>query len=155
MGWFSKAPKDVGPVTDDQWLSAGSSRYEKQKGSYFGSPETMRAGGEEFLGQGDAAAALFFFAKAIDIAQTWSFARAGERDPRLDQELFGLYLETVKRAMAERPGMDLTRGPHSDELSTSGNYMVQLAGIARSQGFPTGQTDDVIRELYAVTGMSG
>lgn len=71
MSWFGgarKAPVNYNDplVNDTAWLSEGQGRFSATVSKYYGSPDTIAAGGAERLGQSDSAAALFFFQKAID-----------------------------------------------------------------------------------------
>ena len=89
MGLFGKRKLSIDESVDDQtWLINGHTRFDEGKSRFFGSPETMAAGGRQALQDGDLAAAVFYYGKAIDIAQTWSFMKPGERGLALDSQLF-------------------------------------------------------------------
>ena len=113
-------------LPDETWLARGHERFERDKHAYFGSPETMHAGARDALARSDRAAALFFYAKAIDIAQTWSFGRPGERSPALDDTLFSGYVSLVCELLDSRPALNVLSG-YNENGNTAGAYMASLA----------------------------
>jgi hypothetical protein len=141
--------------SDRDWLAAGWKRFDSGKGQHFGSPETMSAGGIQALQQGDAAAAVFYFAKAIDIAQTW----LGDSNPpyrrTLEQNvrLFGLYVDTIARIRAEYPDADLI----GDWVNENGRYTANMMRAVAIDMYRSGQDvaelDAAINRFLTVTGM--
>jgi hypothetical protein len=119
-------------LPNEEWLAQGHRRFERDKQRYFGSPETMRGGAHDALAGGDRAAALFFFVKAVDIAQTWSFMKPAERPPELDDALFDEYVSLVCELLDARPGLNVLSGYNEDGY-TAGAYMARLARTPRQQ----------------------
>jgi hypothetical protein len=158
VGLFRRAPtthsEEQAPFTDEQWLASGHQRFDVEKSKYFGSPETMRAGGEQMLATGDEAAAVFFFGKAIDIAQTWINSRPSQRSYEDDLELFGKYVETVQAIRSAHPMADLVSDRYNENATRSAYYMIQLANTAHEVGRPTDPLYARIETLIEVTGMA-
>jgi hypothetical protein len=116
VGLFSRTPKvPIAPpnfndptVGDAQWLADGESRYSEQVKRHFGSPDTIAAGGDGCRAQNDNAAALYFYAKAIDTlhsiyacggsSATWNRQPSGR-----DITIIDRYLETLATIKAIRP----------------------------------------------------
>ena len=154
MGLFSKRPQEDSAEQDDHaWLYAGHQRFDRDKDRFFGSPETMRRGGEEALSRGDTAAAVFFFAKAIDIAQTWSRSRPHQRGYEDDVILFRLYSNTVGTIRAAHPDADVL----SDWVNENGKYTANMMVDVAKDRFQTGQStealDEAINNFLNSTGM--
>lgn len=126
MGLFKRRPTVDNTLPDDAWLAAGSDRFETTKSRFFGSPETMRAGAQQAQQRGDLAAAAYFYAKAIDISQTWSFSRPGERPDRLDDDLFTEYADLTELLRGLRPQLNLL----GSDLGQAVLYMDHLAKTA-------------------------
>jgi hypothetical protein len=137
-------------LDDNSWLVAGHRRFERDMTLHLGSPETMRHGGEDALARGDTAAAVFFFAKAIEIAGDWSVCdhppyRRGVAD---DAALFRRYVETLARARMDRPGADVLSG----HVGGNGSYTIAImraiaARAVRSGGLADGPVGDLAGDL--------
>jgi hypothetical protein len=154
MSLFNKrAQQDFSELNDQAWLLAGHRRYERDRSRFFGSPETMRRGGEEALSRGDTAAAVFFFAKGIDIAQTWSHSRPGERSYENDVILFQLYAEGIGTIKAAHPDADVL----SDWVSENGRYTANMMVSVAKDWFRAGQStktlDEAVNNFLNSTGM--
>lgn len=121
MGWFRGAPKTQvdynDPLLDDaRWMSAGEGRYRDAVSKYYGSPDTIAAGGTERMGQGDPAAALFFYQKAIDtmhsnyvfLSQGSSPAEWRRQPSPVDLSIIDGYLGALSRVREVRPGAVVT-----------------------------------------------
>jgi hypothetical protein len=138
MAFFSKRPTE--PPTDQGWLAAGHQRFERTKGRHFGSPETMAAGGDQAIGKGDLAAAVFFYAKAIDIAQTWSFGTyAGERSVGQDERIFQAYANALEDVKAGHPRADLYGRWNNESGETTLHMMYGVALEQDRRGRPVGE----------------
>ena len=143
-----------GPSDGRSWLREAHTRFERGKGSHFGSPETMRLGGDNAMAKGDAGAAMFYYAKAIDIAQTWMNSRPGERSIEDDMALFQSYVNAVRMVLATHRDADVLSDDYNENGTTSAHYMVQLTNAARMAGQPTQVLDAAIDEFIALTGMT-
>jgi hypothetical protein len=120
---------------------------------HLGSPETMRHGGEDALTRGDTAVAVFFFAKAIEIAGDWSVCdrppyRRGVND---DASLFRRYVETLARVRMDRPGADVLSGHVGGNGSYTIAIMRAIAARTAQSGCPAGDLDQAITHFDAVT----
>ena len=154
MGLFGRNVKSQPGEQDDQsWLSAGHQRFDRDKARVFGSPETLRHGGEEALGRGDAATAVFFFAKAIDVAQTWSSNRAGQRSSEDDVTLFRLYVDTIRTIRRDHPDADVLSDWCNENGKYTANMMVSVAKNAFQEGMPVEALDAAINDFVVITGM--
>lgn len=140
------------PLSDEEWLAAGHRRFEKEINKYYGSPETMRAGGERMLATGDQAAAVFFFGKAVDMAQTW-LSRPGERTHQDDVELFDLYVRTVEMIRVTRPSADVVSDSYNENATYIVHRMIDVAGAAQAVGRPAGPLYTCVQKLVDITGM--
>jgi hypothetical protein len=138
---------------DNSWLLAGRERFERDMALHRGSPETMRRGGEDALSRGDTAAAVFFFAKAIEIARDWSASGAPPYKRGVDDNaaLFRRYVETIARIRMDHPGADVL----GDRVSGNGGHTVAImraiAARAAQAGCPAGDLDQAIGHFVAVT----
>jgi hypothetical protein len=154
MGLFSKRTReDLTEQHGQAWLLAGHQRFDRGKNRFFGSPETMRRGGEEALSRGDTAAAVFFFAKAIDIAQTWSRNRPHQRSYEDDAILFRLYAEAVATIRAAHPDADVLSDGVNENGRYTANMMVAVAKDCFQAGHPTEELDEAINNFLNSTGM--
>ena len=150
MGLFSKKP--AGPVTDQQWLVAGHDRFDRTKGRHFGSPETMAAGGDAATRNGDTAAAVFFYAKAIDIAQTWSTSKPGERSTEQDERLFAVYVSALEDIKQERPDADIVGDWNNESLGYTLNMMY---GVTLEHGYRHQPVQPLARLLNRALALAG
>lgn len=99
-------------ASDEAWLGDGHTRYERKVPKYYGSPETLAAGGDESMSQGDVAAAIFFYAEAIDTAQTrWA---TETRELSDDLRLFTAYVDAVSAARTDHPDADLVNDSYNN-----------------------------------------
>ncbi|MGH3435249.1 MAG: hypothetical protein ACRDRN_02150 [Sciscionella sp.] len=99
-----RPPLEVDPDAVN-WLTSGEARYQDMVSGYYGSPESIAAGGHQCLQAGDAAAALFFFQKAIDLLHTlYVISEMRGRVPgAADQEVLTSYLNTVDEVLGLYP----------------------------------------------------
>jgi hypothetical protein len=154
MGFFSRNKTTIDESVDDQtWIRQGYQRFDRDKGSHFGSPETMRAGGDEAAGRGDLAAAIFYYGKAADIAQTWSSSKPGERPTELDIELFETYATGVETIRTMRPGADLSTDWANETARYALPMMVSVARTRHGAGEPTDRLFAAIDRVAAATGL--
>lgn len=117
MGLFNKRPKtppnyDDPALDDAAWLDAGDDRYRAAVSNHYGSPDTIAAGGDQRSRQGDVAAALYFYEKAIDTLHSiyvCGFDDTGpsgwSRQPsHQDLDIIDRYLDTLRQVRDRRPG---------------------------------------------------
>ncbi len=147
-GWLTPAEE---PADDSAWIRAAHGRFDAGKSRFFGSPDTMRDGGAVAEQAGDLGAALFFYAKAVDIAHTWVGSKPGQRSLEDDVSLFDVYATALERVHAARPGADLT----TDWNNESGKYAVPLMGalarIRAGNGDPVDELQRHAARAAAVT----
>lgn len=141
-------------VDDQTWIQQGAERFEAGKSRHFGSPETMRAGGDQAASKGDIAAAVFYYGKAIDIAQTWATSRPGERSIDLDAELFDAYATTVETIRTRRPDADIVTDWKNETARYALPMMVSITRTYQGQARPAPQLDQHINRVIAATGLS-
>ena len=116
MRWLACAhetPVDLNdPLLDDaSWLSAGHARFDALVPKYYGSPDSIAAGGKQRHELGDPDAALFFFQRAIDTLHTVYVASSGESGPdgwprrpsSRDLCIVDAYLNALSEVRALRP----------------------------------------------------
>lgn len=156
MALFGKKGKQVidESVDDQTWIRQGNQRFEAGKSRHFGSPETMRAGGDQAVAKGDIAAAVFYYAKAIDIAQTWANSKPGERPAELDVELFDVYARTLEAIRHARPNADVVTDWNNENARYALPMMVSISRIYAGQGRPLSQLDRYIERVVAATGLT-
>jgi hypothetical protein len=140
-------------LDDNSWLIAGREGFERDMALYLGSPETMRRGGESALARGDTAAAVFFFARAIESAGDWA---ARDRPPyRRDvgdnAALFRRYVETLERVRMDRPGADVLSGHVRGNGWHTVAIMRAIAAGAAQADCPAGGLDQAIAHFVTVT----
>lgn len=141
-------------VDDQTWIQQGGKRFEAGKSRHFGSPETMRAGGDQALSSGDIAAAVFYYGKAIDIAQTWAGSSPGERPIELDVQLFDAYATTVETIRTRRPGADIVTDWKNETARYALPMMVSITRTYLRQGRPAPQLDQYVNRVVAATGLA-
>jgi hypothetical protein len=153
MGIFSRraAPE---PMDDRAWLASGYARFDVGKSRFFGSPETMLQGGLQALRKQDTAAAVYYFAKAIDIAQTWTFTKPGERDTAADIRVFEEYVSAVRFIKTMRPDADLLNDSNNENGARTLRMMIAVAQDAFGRGRSTEPLDRLINEFCEITGAS-
>jgi hypothetical protein len=105
-----RAHHDDAEQTDSAWLNAGQQRYKAVLPRHLGSPETIAAGGAKALQDGDVAAALFLFQKAIDLLHTqYDYFGMQRRTPgAADEPIIDGYLETLSHVRLLRPEAPVT-----------------------------------------------
>lgn len=134
MGIFGKRKPFIDESVDDRtWLRNGHDRFDQGKSGSFGSPETMAAGGRQALQNGDLAAAVFYFGKAVDIAQTWSFMKAGERSLALDARVFDEYATALEAIRGQRPEADVVTDWNNENVIY---VLPMMIDVARHWGSP-------------------
>jgi hypothetical protein len=154
MSPFNRQSKgDSIELDDGAWLAAGHQRFDRDKSHYFGSPETMRRGGEAALNRGDVAAAVFFFAKAIDIAQTWLSNPLHQRTHEDNVTLFRLYVETIATVRSTHPAADVLTDWINENGKYTANMMVAVAKDSFRAGHPAETLDRAINDFLVITGM--
>lgn len=110
MGIFSRrrdaAHVDESQLDDVEWLDRGRQRYERLISNHYGSPETIAHGGMLRAREGDLAAALFFFQKAVDLLQThYCNMEMSERQPGpADEPILRNFIAALSEIRATRPG---------------------------------------------------
>jgi hypothetical protein len=100
-------------LSDAAWLAAGLDRYSSLISRYYGSPDTIAAGGDARLSDGDVSAALYFYTKAIDTLHSIYVASVafGVHGPdgwvrapsRTDLAIVDRYLDTLRQIKRMRP----------------------------------------------------
>jgi hypothetical protein len=154
MGIFGKRSLgNPAPEDDSSWLLAGHRTFDRNKSRFFGSPETMRRGGEEALGKGDTATAVFFFAKAIDIAQTWLRNPLHQRTYEENVTLFRLYVDAIAAIKASHPDADVLTDWNNENGQRTANMMVAVAKSSFQDGHPIEELDAAINKFLTITGM--
>lgn len=106
MGLFSRGPKTVdASLPDAEWLAASEALYKKRIPSFYGSPETMAAGGEEHYGVADFGTAMFFYAKSIDMLHSaYGFSQmAGRRPSPADLPIVDGFTSALGAALETHP----------------------------------------------------
>lgn len=155
MGLFGSSGKQVidESVNDQTWIRQGHQRFESGKSRHFGSPETMRDGGDEAASRGDIAAASYYYAKAIDIAQTWANSKPGERPIELDMKLFDAYTTTLESIRSARPGADVVSDWNNENACYALPMMVSITRIYSGHGRPAPVLDQYVNRVVAATGL--
>jgi hypothetical protein len=153
MGIFKRAPK--APPTDNEWLGAGEDKARIQRSSYFGSPETMRAGGEKSIAKGDVACGFFMIAKAIEIAEIMDGPNGPKvRGLALDEELFRRYMEVAREIRHHHPEADLAEIGGNENGYYTVRSMYTITGNRRWLGQPVDDLVWLTDQVVAVTGVT-
>lgn len=137
MGLFKKKPP-LGPIvaaSDSEWWRRSNQRYEETVGSWYGSPETLAAGGNERMANGDVGTASFFYRKSIDLLHThYGFLSMDQRRPSgNDQPLIDRYLRALDTSLAEHPG-----APVDESVREVTHRLRSIASTCELTGLPSG-----------------
>jgi hypothetical protein len=143
MGFLSRkaAKPEVADhsLSDPAWLGESRRIFESRIDGFYGSPETMAAGGREHYGCQDFGTAMLFYAKSIDMLHTaYGFSQMRARQPSPDDAAIvdgfssslGAALSLHPRAPVEECVREVTHRLRS--ISTECDRVGLPSGVYRS-----------------------
>lgn len=148
MGLFKKKPP-LGPIvaaSDSEWWGRSSQRYDETVDPWYGSPETLAAGGDERLKNGDVGTASFFYRKSIDLLHTnYGYLSMSQRRPSSnDQPIVDAYLRSLAASLQEHPG-----APVDESVREVTHRLRSIASTCELEGLPSGLYRSALDRLAA------
>jgi hypothetical protein len=139
MGFFRRSTATFDqPSSDEEWLSAGYRKYDRDPAAHQGSPYSLAAAGWRALEKGDTAKAVFFFGDAIDRMNTWSSpsSTTGWSASEADFEIIDTYISLVDDIVQSHPSASISGRHYNNDATYSVQMLLGIAGrVSNPQPF--------------------
>ena len=151
MPFFSRRHRpEPEPLDDAAWLWNGYQRFDQQQGRYNGPPERLAEGGDNELANGNLAAALFMYARAIDRMQT-QYGMLGTRQfGRNDLMIFDTYRTLLQDVLLNHPNAPVASTDINQNAKRTIGMMRGVAMAAERAGVDPGPYYQRINEVCAL-----